>query len=187
MYIWSNYYLDLDTEHFHHFWRVCYASLPENNQVKGNHTLSFITINQLFLFQILAYTQESRRELFCVWLISPNIMSVAVLSDSSSFCLLFLLTLQPLLSLPTAQLLSLLSLLKAAGWWIHTGEAACWWVCTVCSLISTVGSLNLGQCTTASPCKHGLLVLEDINKWCMWKSVSVYVCERAWSEFSALS
>lgn len=166
---------------------VCYASLPENNQVKGNHTLTSITINQLFVFQTLACTQQSCTVLFCVWLLSSNIMSVAVLSDPSSFCLLFLLTLQPLLSLPAAQLLSLLSLLKAAGWRTHASKAACWWACTVCSLIPTVGSLNLGQCTTATPCKHGLLVLEAINKRCMWKSVSVYVCERAWSEFSAPS
>lgn len=186
MYIWSNYYLDLDIEHFHHFWRVCYASLPENNQVEGNHMLTFITVNHLLLFQILAYTQESCRVLFCVWLLSSNIMSVPVLSDSSSFCF-FLLTLQPLLSLLTTQLLPLLSLLKAVGWRVHAGKAACWWVCTVSSLISAVGSLNLGQRPTATPRKHGLLVLEAINKWCMWKSVSVYVCERAWSEFSALS
>ena len=41
------------------------------------------------------------------------------------------------------------------------------------------------NCPAAIPCKYGLIIPEA--KWCVWKSMYVYMCERSWSRFLALS
>lgn len=76
-------------------------------------------------------------------------------------------------------------LLKAMGWWTHAGMAPADG-CSVSSLIIHSWLFELGPvCTPATPCKCGLIVLEA--KWCVWKGMSVYMCERSWSRFLALS